>query len=58
MARGQMRIRKRSILSSPGKGKKGRTMQAQFNAIQREGNQDTALTKNCPLVSHGNILQR
>jgi len=33
-------------------------MQAQFNAIQREGNQDTALTKNCPLVSHGNILQR
>lgn len=57
MARGQRRISKRSIVPSQGKGKTGRTVQAQSNPIQREGNQ-YAMGKNCPLVRHGNILQR
>ena len=58
MARGQMRLRKRSILSSQEKGKKDRTVQAKFNAIQRDSNQNTAMSKDCALVRHGNILQR
>ncbi|MBP0028719.1 DUF4157 domain-containing protein [Roseofilum sp. Guam] len=57
MARGQRRISKRSIVPSQGKGKTGHTVQAQSNPIQREGNQ-YAMGKDCPLVRHGNILQR
>ncbi|MDJ1169975.1 DUF4157 domain-containing protein [Roseofilum sp. BLCC_M154] len=58
MARGQMRIRKRSVVSPQSKGKKGRALQAKFNAIQREDHPHTAMGQDAPLLQCGNILQR
>jgi len=58
MARRQIRIKKRSIPSPQSKSKKGRALQAKFNAIQREDHPHTAMGQDAPLLQCGNILQR
>jgi len=58
MARGQMRLRKRSMAPSQTQKKKG-TLQAKSNAMSQNGqDRNMAISKDSPLVRSGNILKR